>query len=230
MIAESNRHSSTIIKRNTNTMTILSSAKRVSIAAFTFLSLFHALNANANPLEGMPSGTYNVDITHASVIWKVSHFGFSTYVGRFNDFSADITLDAENFENSRVAVDIKVDSLDTDYPYPEKEDFNKELAEDWFKSAEHPSITFTATSVSPLEGSSFTINGDLTLMGETHSVSLDATLNGSTPLHPFAKVPLIGFSATTSINRTIWGLSKYAPKIGAQVSIEIEGEFLNKAK
>ncbi|MBL4670817.1 MAG: YceI family protein [Arenicella sp.] len=211
-------------------MTILSSVKRASITAFTVVSLLHAVNANANPLEGLPSGTYNLDRGHASVIWKVSHFGFSTYVGRFNDFSADITLDAENFEKSRVTVDINVDSLDTDYPFPEKEDFNKVLAEDWFKSAEYPSITFIATSVSALDGSNFTIDGDLTLMGQTHPVSLDATVNGATPSHPFAKVPLIGFSATTSIDRTIWGLSKYAPKIGAQVSIEIEGEFLNKAK
>jgi polyisoprenoid-binding protein YceI len=211
-------------------MNILSSAKRASITAFTFVSLLHAVTANANPLEGIPSGTYNLDLSHASVVWKVSHFGFSTYVGRFNDFTADIALDVEDFEKSRVNVDIKVDSLDTDYPYPEKEDFNKELAEDWFKSAEYPSILFKATSVSALDGSSFTIDGNLTLMGQTHEVSLDATLNGSTPSHPFAKVPLVGFSATTSIDRTIWGLSKYAPKIGAQVSIEIEGEFLKQVE
>lgn len=211
-------------------MTIFSSTKRASITALTFFSLFHAVHVSANPLEGLPSGTYSVDLSHASVIWKVSHFGFSTYVGRFNDFSADIALDSENFEKSSVDVTIKVDSIDTDYPYPEKEDFNKELSEDWFKSTEYPSITFKATSLSELDGSAFTIDGDLTLMGQTHPVTLDATLNGATPSHPFAKVPLIGFSATTSIDRTVWGLSKYAPKIGAQVSIEIEGEFLNKAK
>ncbi len=211
-------------------MTIFSSDKRVTVTALTLVSLLQAVSVNANPLEGLPSGTYNLDLTHASVVWKLSHFGFSTYVGRFNDFSADIALDVEDFEKSRVNVDIKVDSLDTNYPYPEKEDFNKVLAEDWFKSAEYPSILFKATSVSALEGSSFTIDGELTLMGQTHPVSLAATINGSTPSHPFAKVPLVGFSATTSIDRTVWGLSKYAPKIGAQVSIEIEGEFLNNAK
>jgi len=202
----------------------------MSITLITFISLLHAVNTNANPLEGMPSGTYSVDLTHASVIWKVSHFGFSTYVGRFNDFSADIALDSEDFTKSSVEVNIKVDSLDTDYPFPEKEDFNKVLAEDWFKSADNPSITFTATKVSELNGSNFSIDGDLNLMGQTHPVTLAATLNGSTPSHPFVKVPLIGFSATTTIDRTVWGLSKYAPKVGAEVSIEIEGEFLNKAK
>jgi polyisoprenoid-binding protein YceI len=211
-------------------MNIFSNAKRVFIAAFTFVSLFHSLHVNANPLEGMPSGKYSLDLTHASVVWKVSHFGFSTYVGRFNDFSADITLDSENFDNSSVSVAIQVDSLDTDYPFPEKEDFNKVLAEEWFKSADHPTITFTATSVSALQDSNFQIEGDLSLLGKTHPVTLKATLNGATPSHPFAKLPLIGFSATTSIDRTAWGLSKYAPKIGADVSIEIEGEFLNRVK
>ncbi len=211
-------------------MTILSSAKRASIAAIAFVSLFLATNASANPLEGQPSGNYSVDLTHASVVWKLSHFGFSTYVGRFNDFTADIELDSENFEKSTVEVNIKVDSLDTDYPYPEKEDFNKVLAEDWFKSADHPSITFKSTTVGALNGSNFKIVGELTLMGQTHPVTLDATLNGATPSHPFLRVPLIGFSATTEIDRTAWGLSKFAPKVGAQVTIEIEGEFLSKTK
>lgn len=211
-------------------MSIFSSAKRATIVALTFVSLFQFANANANPLDGLPSGKYSVDLSHASVIWKVSHFGFSTYVGRFNDFTADISLDSENFGKSSVDVVISVDSIDTDYPFPEKEDFNQILAEDWFKSAEHPSITFKATSVSELVGSDFTIDGELTLLGQTHPVTLNATLNGATPSHPFAKVPLIGFSAKASIDRTVWGLSKYAPKIGAQVSIEIEGEFLNKTE
>ena len=200
-------------------MTILSSVKRVSIIALSFASLFHSVSANADPLEGQPSGSYSVDLTHASVVWKVSHFGFSTYVGRFNDFSAEVELDSENFEKSSVSVDIKVDSLDTDYPFPEKEDFNKVLAEDWFKSADHPSITFKSTSVSSLNESSFKITGDLTLMGQSHPIALDATLNGATPSHPFLKIPLVGFSATTEIDRTVWGLSKFAPKIGAKVAI-----------
>ena len=33
-----------------------------------------------------------------------------------------------------------------------------------------------------------------------------------------------GFSATTSIDRTQWGLKTFAPMIGAEVSINIEVE------
>ena len=125
-------------------------------------------------------------------------------------------------------VDIKVDSLDTAYPFPEKEDFNKKLSEEWFKSADHPTISFKASSVSALDGSNFTVAGDLSLMGQTHPVTLNATINGAAEKHPFKKVAIIGFSATTTIDRTQWGLSNYAPNIGAEVAIEIEGEFLHK--
>ncbi len=212
-------------------MNIFSSARRLTVAFVAILALMPALNASANPLEGVPSGEYEVDPTHASVLWKVSHLGFSTYVGRFNSFNADLDLNSADFSKSSVSVNIKVDSLDTDFPFPEEEDFNKKLSGSWFKSAEHPSITFVSKAVSDLEnGKNFTITGDLTLMGETHPVTLNAVLNGATPSHPFKKVPLVGFSATTKIDRTVWGLSNYAPNIGAEVSIEIEGEFVHKAK
>ena len=209
-------------------MLLLSSLKRASVVAVAALSLIQVSTASANPLEGIPSGAYELDLTHASVVWKVNHLGFSTYVGRFTDFDAEIQLDSENFEKSSVNVDIKVDSLDTAYPFPEKEDFNKKLSEEWFKSADHPTISFKASSVSALDGSNFTVAGDLSLMGQTHPVTLNATINGAAEKHPFKKVAIIGFSATTTIDRTQWGLSNYAPNIGAEVAIEIEGEFLHK--
>ena len=204
-------------------MNLFANLKRMSVALATCMLLLPNLSASAASLDGIPSGTYKVDITHASVVWKVSHFGFSNYVGRFNDFSADINLDSEDFSNSSVNVNIKVDSIDTAFPYPEKEDFDKVLAEDWFKSADHPSITFASTAVSALNGNKFTIDGTLVLMGQSRPVTLQAVLNGATAAHPFKKVPLIGFSAKTTIDRTVWGLSKYAPKIGALVVVEIEG-------
>jgi len=185
-----------------------------------------SLNAQENGLEGMPSGTYNVDPTHASVVWKVSHLGFSTYVGRFNSFTADLDLDTEDFTKSAVNVDIKVDSIDTAFPFPDEEDFNKKLSEGWFKSADHPSITFVSKNVTALTDNKATVTGDLTMLGKTQEVALDITFNKAAASHPFTKLPVIGFSGTTTIDRTSWGLSKFAPSIGAKVDIEIEGEFV----
>ena len=196
------------------------------IFSMSFLTANAETEAPSNPLEGIPSGEYAVDLTHASVLWKVSHLGFSTYVGRFNDFSAVLTLDTEDFSKSRVDVDIKADSIDTDYPFADEKDFNKILTEDWFKTDEYPSITFKATSVSSLVDNKATVSGEMTMLGETHPVVLDVTFNKAAASHPFKKVPIVGFSATTTIDRTVWGVSRNAPAIGAEVLIEIEGEFL----
>jgi len=182
----------------------------------------------SDALDGVPSGNYEVDLSHASVVWKVSHLGFSTYVGRFTDFSADLSLNTQDFTKSSVAVDIKVDSIATAYPWADKEDFDEKLSKKWFKSEEFPSITFTTTSVSPLVDGKAEILGDMTMLGQTHPVVLNVVFNKGTASHRFKKVPVVGFSATTSIDRTVWGFTKYAPNIGAVVAVEIEGEFLMK--
>ncbi len=207
---------------------LFSVAKSVAISGAVFFSYASAALSDdqGSVLEGIPSGTYSVDLTHASVIWKVSHFGFSTYVGRFNNFTAEIDLNVEDFTKSSVAVDINVNSIDTAYPNPEKEDFDKKLSQNWLKSEEAPSITFVSTSVSPLDGQNFTIDGEMSMAGQTHPVTLNAKVNGSTPSHPFVKKPLVGFSATATIDRTTWGVSKYAPQVGAEVAVEIQGEFI----
>ena len=181
--------------------------------------------AHAEGLDEQPSGEYKLDLTHASIVWKVNHLGLSEYVGRFNKFDATLQLDTEAFSNSSVVVDIDTASLDTDYPNPEEEDFNEKLITSWFDGAEFPKITFASTSVSDLNGDSFTIEGDLTLLGKTLPVTLDAKLNGAMASHPFKKIPAVGFGATTTIDRSAWGLDNFVPNIGAEVKIEIQGEF-----
>lgn len=199
---------------------------RYRLIGLLVVGVILAAPAHSTELEEMPSGAYTLDLTHASVLWKVSHLGFSSYPGRFTDFTVDLSLDSADISKSEVAVDIKVDSIQTAYPYPEEEDFDAKLSKDWFKSGEFPSITFKSKNVSPLQGKRFTIAGDMTMMGKTEPVVLNATLNKAVTQHPFKKVPAIGFSATTTIDRTVWGLSKYAPNIGAVVEVSIEGEFL----
>jgi len=178
-------------------------------------------------LKDIPSGKYNLDLTHASILWKVSHFGYSNYIGRFTDFSSQLSLDSENFSNSSVSVEIKVASIDTAYPNADEEDFDKKLSQSWLKSEESPVITFNSSKVSDLQGHRFTFEGEMTMAGQTHPVVFEAKLNGSTPSHPFAgNKPLVGFSAEAIIDRTQWGVSKYAPKVGAEVTVQVEGEFV----
>ena len=204
--------------------------KNISILGVLFsLVMTTMLSAHAEVLDEQPAGEYNVDLKHASIVWKVSHFGLSDYVGRFNRFDATLQLDTEDFTKSSVSVVIETSSLDTDYPNPEKEDFNEKLIGGMFNGAEFPQIAFTSNSVSELNGDAFTINGELTLLGKTLPVTLDARLNGALPAHPFSKKPTIGFGATTTIDRSSWGVDKYVPNVGVEVKVEIQAEFTQEA-
>jgi Uncharacterized conserved protein len=185
--------------------------------------------AQANPLDGQPGGEYQLDLTHASILWKVSHFGLSDYVGRFNKFDATVDLNSDDFSKSNVNVEIDTASLDTDYPDPEQEDFNQTLIGDWFKGEEFPKISFKSTSVSELDGNDFTISGELTMLGKTLPVTLNAKLNGAMASHPLAKVPALGFAATTTIKRADWGIANFIPAVGAEVRVEIQAEFQQKS-
>ncbi len=184
-----------------------------------------ATNAN-EILKQAPSGSYAVDLSHASVVFKVSHLGFSTYVGRFNDFSADLNLDTEDFTKSSVSAAIKVDSIDTAYPFPEKEDFDAKIAGEWLLSKENPLMTFTSTEVGPLLDGKSDVTGDLSMAGQTHPVVLKVTLNNATDSHPINKVAVVGFSATTELDRSVWGVDNSVPFVASDVRIELEGEFL----
>ena len=194
----------------------------------TFLLAFSLspLVASADELADLPSGKYRLELSHASIIWKVNHMGLSTYVGRFTDFSSELMLDTQNISKSSVDVEINTNSIATAYPWVEEEDFDKKLSEKWFKSKEFPLIRFISKAVEKIAPNKLSINGDLTMLGVTIPITLDATLNNAIASHIISKNPVAGFSASTTIDRTDWGVSKYAPNIvGAEVKIEIEGEF-----
>lgn len=180
-----------------------------------------------SPFSELPAGEYKLDLTHASIVWKVSHFGLSDYTARFTRFDASIDFDPSDIAASKVNVTIDPTSIQTAYPNPEQEDFDKTLAQDsgWFNAGEYPAITFSSTSITMLNDKQATMTGDLTFLGQTKSVSMDVTLNGAMLKQPFSGLPTMGFSATTTVKRSLWGMDKFVPNIGDDVEVMIEGEF-----
>ena len=177
--------------------------------------------------QKLPEGNYQVDLTHASIVWKVSHLGLSNYVARFAKFDASITYNPEDIEASTVTASIDPMSIQTAFPNPEEKDFNNTLANDsgWFNAGEFASIDFVSTSIKMNTETTATMKGNLTFLGITKPVTLAVTLNGAMARQPFSGKPTMGFSATTTIDRTTWGMDKYAPMIGTDVEVMIEGEF-----
>ncbi len=176
-----------------------------------------------------PSGSYINDPGHTRLLWKIQHLGLSNYTARVNDVQISLQYSADNPAESSVSTIIDPTSVDTGYPG--EEDFDRKISEnpEILNSKVFPEIRFASTAVRALGGERFTIDGELTLLGVTRPIALEAQLTGSSAKHPFAKVPALGFHARASLDRTEFGqtfLSGVA--LGDVVEIEIQAEFLKQ--
>ena len=162
---------------------------------------------------------YKIDPTHTATVFSWNHFGFSTPSANFTDIQGVIKVDNAKPANSSVEVTIPISSVNTNVPALDKE-FQEEA---WFNAAKYPNITFKSTKVETKDKKHFKITGDLTVKGVTKPVILDAVLNKQGE-HPMAKVPAIGFNATTSFNRSAFGIGNYVPNVGDKITVNITTE------
>lgn len=181
----------------------------------------------------LPAGTYMLDKAHASLIFRVSHLGFSNYTARFTRFDATLELDPANPKAARLAATVDASSIETDFPDPETLDFNAVLrGPDWLDTANHPEMTFRSISVTRTAPNAAQISGELTLRGVTRPVTLDAVYNGGWASHPLDPHTRIGFSARGELKRSEFGMTFGIPEpgstlgVGDAVEILIETEFV----
>lgn len=192
-----------------------------ALAAFALPSLAQNIS--------IPSGTYANDPTHTSLFWSVNHFGLSNYTARFNTVEAIVDLNADDLTQSTLTATVAMTSVDTDFPFPENTDFNAELrGANWLNTEAFPEATFTSTAITVTGDDTAEIEGDLTFLGQTLPVTLDAKLIGLMEDHPFTDGAAFGIAATGTFDRTAFGFSTFAPNVGAEVTITINAEFLEQ--
>lgn len=205
--------------------------KKIAFAA-SLIAL--ALPAQAAPtLEGVASGLYELEKTHAFLTWTVQHNGISGYTVNFTDFDADLVFDAETPANSQLSVSINPLMMNTNYPDPEKKvDWETELATDarFMNASEFPTITFNSTGVEQTGDFEGTVTGDLTFLGVTKPVTLNVSYGGVANPPWFGQRDVIGFTASTTLNRSDFGQTSMAGIISDEVEIEFSGEFLQAAE
>ena len=162
--------------------------------------------------------TYVLDASHTAVTWHVSHFGFSTPSGKFMSAKGEVTLDEANPAASSVKVTIDVTQMNSGVP--KLDDHLK--TPDFFDVAKYPTATFVSKKVDVTSKDTAKVEGDLTLRGVTKPVVLDVKLNkiGENMM----KLKTAGFTATTTIKRSEFGMTTYVPNLGDDIKIEIESE------
>jgi polyisoprenoid-binding protein YceI len=192
-----------------------------ALLATTLLTSTIALAAPDNNPANMVAGTYVLEKTHASINAKVMHHGYAFYAFRFDKFDARFDYDPKEPTKSNVVVTIDTKSMNTGLAKADKEFPVEFLAAD-----KHPKATFKSTNIGVTEGNKGTMTGNLTLAGVTKPVTLDVVFNGAGK--DMWGAMRSGFSATTTIKRSEFGLTKYVPMIGDDVALDIQVEFVKK--
>lgn len=168
--------------------------------------------------------TYTLDPNHTNIVWNANHFGFSNPDGKFASASGTVTLDKENPANSKVEVSVATGAVVTGIPK-----FDEHLrGADFFDAEKFPTATFVSDKVEVTGENTAQVHGTLTLLGVAKPLVLDVKLN-QIGENPMSKNPTVGFSATTVIKRSEFGMNYAVPHVSDEVQIRIEAEAFKSA-
>jgi polyisoprenoid-binding protein YceI len=170
------------------------------------------------PLALAQTSTWVPDKAHSEVNFSVVHLSLSNVRGRFGNIGGTIVLNQSDITKSTVNVTIDVSTVDTGVGMRDTD----LKSPNFFGVAQFPTATFVSTSVRK-SGSDLTVSGNLNLHGVTKPVVLQ--VEGPTgPVTGMDKKLHSGFSATTTISRTAFGIAPKFPDavVGDEVKLTID--------
>ena len=202
----------------------MESRRRISrtLAATALAGVLGAAPAWAAPRS------YTIDPDHFAIGFQVDHIGYADIIGMFLKASGRFEYDeaARTLKSGRVVV-----AADSVFSNHEARDRHVRDS-DFLDAKKHPEIVFEATAFEPggerdgrLEGR---LSGRLTLLGQTHPVVLDVTLNKAAT-YPFGhRKHTLGISARTTIERSRWGMDYGISRgmVGDAVELRFELEAM----
>lgn len=163
----------------------------------------HRTDAATRTVDGrtVPApGTYTLDASHSTVEAVARHMVVTKVRGRFSDFTGTIVVDEEP-TRSTVEVSIPAATIDT-----RNADRDGHLrSPDFLDVEQFPTIDFRSTAVRPVSADRWEVEGDLTIRGTTHPVTLAVDFLG-TATDPWGGTRAL-FSAATKLEREAYGMT-----------------------
>ena len=164
-----------------------------SVLPAIFLALV-ALPASA------ASVTYEIDPAHTFASFEADHMGMSTFRGKFNRSSGQVTLDKAAGTGS---VTVEIDATSIDFG---QDDLNALMAQpEYFDTTRHPVARYTGQLAGFVDGSPTRVVGHLTFRGETRSLDLEIDSFKCMP-HPVSKRDWCGADAHGTLDRAAFGI------------------------
>lgn len=154
----------------------------VSVAVATLFVVTAAMAAEEPAAKPAPEASVAAPVTSTAPKWDVmvekSSITFhgkqmgTDFDGVLTKFTPDIRFDENNLDQSRVAVDIDINSIDA-----KDAERNKSIkGTDWFDTDRFPTARFETTKFAKTGEGAFTASGNLTIHGVTVPIQLPFTL------------------------------------------------------
>lgn len=165
------------------------------------------------------AATYEIDPYHANARFAIDHFNTSTNVGGFYNLTGQVSFEKDSYTGS-LDVTIPVTNLQTG-----SEHFTDHLkSADLFHAEKYPSMRFESTKFHVIGKGKMrkliAVEGNLTLLGQTHPVRLKANKFNCYD-SPMLKTEVCGGDFSTTIDRTKWGMD-YLVDVGVSKNVRID--------
>ncbi|NDV12597.1 YceI family protein [Crenobacter caeni] len=159
--------------------------------------------------------TYTIDPTHTTATYSVNHLGLSLQQGTFSEVSGRLVVD-EAAGTGKVEVVVPTASLNSHFA---KRDEHLK-GPDFFDVARYPEMRFAADKVVFRQGKPERVEGQLTLRGVTRPLTLTVT-RAARLANPMSGVETWGVNAEGRLKRSEFGMDKYLPGVGDEVTLAI---------
>jgi polyisoprenoid-binding protein YceI len=167
--------------------------------------------------------TFDLDPTHCSIVFSVSHMSRSYTSGIFRQAKGTIVLDRQNPAGCKFRIEIPTDSIDTNNP--QRDQHLK--SQDFFNVAQFPTITFESTNVTaanaPQGGVVYQVTGNLTMHGVTKSITFPLRMLGEGP-GPGGRGYSAGFYTTIELKRSDFDMKNLLDMVGDAIGITVSFE------
>lgn len=190
-----------------------------------YIIIFAAALACAGAVEAEPAD-WRIDPDHFSIAFDVEHIGYKRQIGMFRAAAGSFRYDPVANELFEGQVSVEADSVFT--AHDERDEHLRD--DDFLDARQHPEIRFEAVQWEPEGERSGTLSGELTLLGQTHPVALDVTINKLAE-YPFGHGrETLGVSARLTIERSRWGMDYAVDNglVGDDVALRFEFEAIRQ--
>lgn len=185
----------------------------MSLHAITRATLAALLGLGLAAAQAAPAD-YKIDDDHTYATFAIDHHGASVNRARFDDVSGTVRFDQAARSG---AIDITVQAASV---YSGSKGFDEHLrSADLFNVAQYPTLRFLSERL-VFDGDTLVeVPGQLTLLGQTHPVTLKALQFRCYP-NQRAKTEACGGDFEAVLDRTQWGMD-YLVKAGMPKTVRI---------